>query len=589
MAQQRVQRRLAAILAADVVGYSRLMATDETGTLAALKALRRELIDPRIAEHGGRIVKLMGDGALVEFASVVDAVECAVAIQHGVALRNADTPEERRIVFRIGINLGDIIIDGDDIYGDGVNLAARLESLAEPGGICISSSVREQVRDKVPISFADLGERSVKNIEQPIHVFCVVLDGPPAAPEPETTADGPGVPDKPSIAVLPFANMSGDPEQEFFADGIAEDIITGLSRLRWLFVIARNSSFSYKGRNVDIRQVGRELGVRYVLEGSVRKGGDRIRITGQLIEAETGNHLWAERYDRALDDLFAVQDEITDSVIGCLQPELYAAEHERLKRKPPRSLDAWESFVRGMFLYSQHSDESTRGALELLGRAIELDAGYAQALGLRAVCRMWRAFQGWEDISTAVVTATDLANRAVACDPHEPWAHLAQGFVAIGERRNLDGIVAFSRAVGACPNFAYAHGLIGAAYALSGRPDEAMAYIDRGLRLSPRDIFGEEYQLYYAFAHFQAGRYAEAAAAAQLAVQQRPGHPNLYIMAAAACGLAGETERARSLVAQIRQLVPDISATAIAEDFIYERPEDRQRLAAGLRAGGLAE
>src|SRR5919109_1179920 len=403
MGEERAQRRLAAILAADVVGYARLIGADEEGTLAALKSLRRELIDSKVEQHHGRVVKTMGDGALIEFASVVDAVRCAVDVQRGAAERNAGVRPDKRIEFRIGINVGDVVIDGDDILGDGVNIAARLEGLAEPGGILVSRAVRDQVRDRVELAFEDLGERELKNIARLVRVYRIQAPTELMA-EVARSAALP-LPDKPSIAVLPFTNMSGDAEHEYFADGIAEDIITGLSRLRWLFVIARNSSFTYKDRHVDVRQVGRELGVRYILEGSVRKGGNRIRITGQLIEAETGAHLWAERYDRALDDVFAIQDEITDSVIGCIQPHVYAAEHERLKRKPPQRLDAWESVVQGMFLYSQHSDASTKEALTMLDRAVELDPSYAQAHGLRAVCLAWRAFQGWENRETAFTRA----------------------------------------------------------------------------------------------------------------------------------------------------------------------------------------
>ncbi len=585
MAENRVQRRLAAILAADVVGYSRLIGADEEGTLAALKAHRRELTDPAVERHNGRVVKTTGDGALIEFASVVDAVRCAIDIQSGMAARNGEIAPDRRIEFRIGINVGDIVIDGDDILGDGVNIAARVEGLAEPGGVLVSRAVRDQVRDRLELAFEDMGERELKNIARPVRVYRLQLAEPKATP---VRSNHLPLPDKPSIAILPFANMSGDPEHEFIADGIAEDIITGLSRLKWLFVIARNSSFTYKGRNVDLRQVGRELGVRYVLEGSVRRGGNRIRITGQLIEAETASHLWAERYDRAVDDVFAIQDEITDSVIGCIQPELYAAEHDRVKRKPPKNLDAWENFVHGMFLYSQHSDAGTKEALGMLDRAIELDRTYAQAHGLRAVCLAWRTAQGWEDREAAWAKATECASRAIMCDPHEPWGHLAHGFVASVQRRNADAVSAFSRAIEASPNFAYAHGLLGSAHALGGRPDEGVACIDRGLRLSPRDIFGEEFQLYYAFAHFQAGRYAEAASAAERAILQRPGHPVLYIMAAASYGLGGDAGKAKALVAKLINLVPTITADEIEETFPYCQAEDRRRLAQGLRAGGLA-
>jgi TolB-like protein len=580
-----IGRRLSAILAADIAGYSRLMGQDEAATVRELKGHQAAIL-PLVGRHGGRIIDTAGDGILAEFASVIGATACAVEIQRVMAARNEEVPEPRRMLFRIGINLGDVIHDETRIYGDGINVAARLEGLAEPGGVLVSQAVHDQVRDRLDLAFEDLGERELKNIARPVRVYRL---RPPAeskgAPAPGAALP---LPDKPSIAVLPFSNMSGDPEQEHFADGIAEDILTGLARLRWLFVIARNSSFTYKGRHVDVRQVGRELGVRYVLEGSVRKGGNRIRITGQLIEAETGAHLWAERYDRALDDVFAIQDEITESVVGCIQPEVYAAEHARLKRKPPQRLDVWESFVRGMFLYSQHSDMGTREALTVLARAVTLDPGYAQAHGLHAVCLVWRALQGWEDRETAFTQAAEGADRAVACDPGELWAHLAHGFIAIAKRRSAEAVGAFGRAIEASPNFAYAHGLQGAAHALGGRPDHAMECIDRGVRLSPRDIFGDEYQLYYAFAHFQAGRYAQAAAAAHLAIQQRPGHPVPHIMAAASHGLAGEIDRASSAITQLTTLVPGVSAADLEANFVYCRQEDRSRLARGLRAGGLA-
>jgi adenylate cyclase len=579
-----IKRWLAAILAADIAGYSRLMGQDEAATVSDLKG-HQAVILPLVARHGGRIMDTAGDGILAVFRSVIGAIQCAVEIQTVMAARNQDVPENRRMLFRIGINLGDVIHDEARIYGDGINVAARLEALAAPGGVLVSQAVHDQVRDRLDLVFEDLGERELKNIARPVRVYRL------RAPAESKAAHAPGIalqlPDKPSIAVLPFANMSGDPEQEYFADGIVEDILTGLSRLRWLFVIARNSSFSYKGRNVDVRQVGRELGVRYVLEGSVRQGGSRVRITGQLIEAETGNHIWAERYDRALDDVFAIQDEITESVIGCIQPEVYSAEHDRLKRKPPQNLDAWESFVRGMFLYSQHSDASTKEAINMLDRAIQLDPCYAQALGLRAVCLVWRAFQGWENRSTAFAEGAKGADRAVACDPEEPWAYVAHGFIAVGNLRNSEAVAALNRAIDVSPNFAYAHGLLGAAHALGGRPDQAIACIDHGVRLSPRDIFGDEYALYYAFANFQAGRYDVAAAAALRAIQLRPEHPTLYIMAAASFVLAGETGKAKSALTQLTNRVPNLSAADIEENFLFCRQEDRSRVAKGLRAAGL--
>ena len=387
MAEERVERRLAAILCADVVGYSRLMGADEEGTLAVLKSHRRELIDPLINQHHGRIVKTTGDGMLIEFASVVDAVRCAVVMQQGMEDRNANLRKPSGSAFASASIVGDVIVDEGDIFGDGVNVAARLEALAEPGEICVSASVREQVGEKLPIGFADLGEHGVKNITRPVHVYRVEKrseaqhrphDDAPTAPL--------ALPDRPSIAVLPFANMSGDAEQEYFVDGMVEDIITGLSRIKWLFVIARNSSFAYKGESPDIRQVGRELGVRYVLEGSVRRAAGRVRITGQLVEAETGRHIWAERYDRALDDVFALQDEITLSVIGAIEPTLRQAEIERVRRKRPEHLDAYDLVLRAMPLALTAMPEGASQALPLLERALALEPDYALAHGYAAWC-----------------------------------------------------------------------------------------------------------------------------------------------------------------------------------------------------------
>jgi adenylate cyclase len=351
MAGERVERRLAAILAVDVAGYSRLMGADEEGTLAIMLAVRRELGDPKIREHRGRIVKTTGDGLLVEFASVVDAVRCAVEVQREMLARNIDVPAERRLEFRMGINVGDIIIEDEDIFGDGVNIAARLEALAEPGGICLSAAAHEQVRDRLDIAFDDMGDQQVKNITRPVRVYSVGSRS--SGPQDETQVVLPSstalrLTEKPSIAVLPFQNMSGDAEQEYFVDGIVEDIITGLSRIKWLYVIARNSTFVYKGRAVDVKQAGRELGVRYVLEGSLRKAGNRVRVTAQLIEAETGSHVWAERYDRPIGDIFDLQDELTLNVIGAIEPSLRQAEIERAKRKRPENLDAYDLYLRAL-------------------------------------------------------------------------------------------------------------------------------------------------------------------------------------------------------------------------------------------------
>ncbi len=390
MPPERVERKLAAVLAADVAGYSRLMGADEEGTLARLKAHRAEVIDPKIAEHRGRVVKTTGDGILIEFSSVVDAVRCATEVQRAMAERNAEIPDVKRIEFRVGINLGDIIIDGSDIHGDGVNIAARLEGIANPGTTYISDSSYQQVRDKLAIDFEDMGEHQLKNIARPVRVYRVQLGGTPANESPTLA-----LPDKPSIAVLPFQNMSGDPEQEYFADGIVEEIITALSRMRWLFVIARNSSFVYKAKAIDVKQVGRELGVRYVLEGSVRKAANRVRITGQLVDTTKGAHLWADRFDGGLDDIFDLQDQVTASVVGAIAPTLEKAEIERAKRKPTESLDAYDYYLRGMANVHLWTKEANSEALRLFYKAIELDPDFASAYGMAAWCYAWRKWNGW--------------------------------------------------------------------------------------------------------------------------------------------------------------------------------------------------
>jgi len=396
LSAERVERRLAAILAADVAGYSRLMGQDEAGTLARLKAVRRQLIDPQVAEHKGRIVKTTGDGILIEFPSVVEAVACAVAVQQGMARRNAAVRQDQRIEFRVGINSGDVIVEDGDIHGDGVNVAARLEGLAEAGGICVSAMVHDQVQGRLDCGFEDLGEQSLKNIARPVRVYKV---GPPApslgrlgrhaGETPAVQQAALALPDKPSIAVLPFQNMSGDPEQEYFADGMVEEIITALSRIRWLFVIARNSSFIYKGQAIDIKRVGQDLGVRYVLEGSVRRGGDRVRVTAQLIDAISGAHVWAERYDRDLSDIFAVQDEITANVAGIIEPALAEAEQQRVLRKPPESLDAWEAYQRGLWHFNKYAPAENQIALVFFRQAIGLDPNFAPGHYGYALALQW--------------------------------------------------------------------------------------------------------------------------------------------------------------------------------------------------------
>jgi TolB-like protein len=418
LGKERVERRLTAILAADVAAYSRLMGPDEEGTLSQLKAHRRSLVNPRIAAHHGRIVKTTGDGMLIEFASVVDALQCAVEIQRGMAKRNADLPSEKRIEFRVGIHQDDIIIDGDDIFGDGVNVAARLEGLAERGGICVSGRVQEDARGKFDAIFEDTGEQGLKNIPWPVRVYRVRPRGSAASPRPALP-----LPDKPSFAVLPFQNMSGDPEQEYFADGIVEEIITALSRFHHLFVIARNSTFTYKGHAVDVKQVGRELGVRYVLEGSVRKAANRTRIAAQLIEATTGVHLWADRFEGTLEDIFELQDRVTANVVGALVPRLEQAEIERVKRKPTESLDAYDCFMRGLASAQWQTNERNSEALRLFLKAIELDPDFASAYGMAAWWYVWRKSNRWmTDRVHELAEGARLAQRATELGPGDAVA-----------------------------------------------------------------------------------------------------------------------------------------------------------------------
>ena len=481
MGAARVERRLAAILAADVVGYSRLIRIDEEGTLDQLRALRAGLIDPTIAEHRGRIVKTTGDGLLVEFASVVDGLRCASEWQRGMAERNAGAPADR-IEFRIGINVGDIAVEDGDIFGDGVNVAARLEGLAEPGGICVSARVQEDAAGRLDLSFDDMGEQALKNIAAAGARLSGTRPGAaPAASKSTPAAPALALPDKPSIAVLPFKNMSGDAEQEFFADGIAEDMITALSRYPSLFVIARNSSFSFKSRAVDVKQVGRELGVRYVLEGGLRKAGNRVRITAQLAETETGNHVWAERYDRDLADIFAVQDEITQAVTAAIAPAVADAERQLAARKVPASLDAWGAYQRGLWHLGKASSEDDERAKTFFQRAVDLDPMFAGGyIGLAAVLARAKGTQSEEEA---------MARRAVTLDGGDAEAH-ARLALALNARGDHQGALAQAEeALALCPNLAAAHGARGVILAYAGRPADGLAALETCIRLDPRAPF----------------------------------------------------------------------------------------------------
>ena len=576
MAEARVERRLAAILAADVAGYSRLMGVDEEGTLAALKAHRRDLIDPKIAEHHGRMVKTTGDGALVEFASAVDAVRCAMEIQRAMAERNANVPEDSRIEIRIGVNVGDIIIDEGDIYGDGVNIAARVETLASPGAICISDNAYQQIKGKLILDVSDMGEHQLKNIMQRVRVYGVRLDGAPAAP---TLA----LPEKPSIAVLPFINMSGDPEQEYFSDGMSEDIITALSKVKWFFVIARNSSFTYKGKTLDVKQVGRELGVRYVLEGSVRKAGNRVRITAQLINAISGAHVWAERYDRELADIFAVQDEITERVVAAIQPQLYAAEGIRAKRKTPESLDAWECVVRALSLMNTRAESDVDAARELLNKAIMIDPTYAQAHALFSFVTTLQVHLGWKRPSENLPLAFDSAQRAIALDSESDWGHVALGYMLLWSGHAADGFAEYEKALAHNPNFAIAHYLTALALCYLGRSEDALAHAEQAERLSPRDLLSRGnagvFNNVRATACFVAGRYRDGISFSQKALAENPRLIPAYRILVINHALAGSVDEARAVLQRLKIIQPDFSLKWVEEVGLspWTREEDRKR------------
>jgi len=586
MAEDRVDRRLAAIFAADIAGYSRLMGTDEEGTLRQLKAHRRELVDPKITEHRGRIVKTTGDGMLVEFVSVVDAVRCAVDIQRGMFERNNDVPTEKRIQFRVGINVGDIIIDGDDIYGDGVNVAARLETLADPGGIMVSRVVYDQVQDKLGFEFDDMGEQAVKNIARPIGVHRVHLtEQLPRSVAPAGKMER-AASERPSIAVLPFANMSGDPEQEYFADGISEDVITGLSKLRWFFVIARNSSFAYKGKAVDVKRTARELGVRYVLEGSVRKGGNRVRIVTQPIDAATGNHFWADRYDGDLTDVFALQDEITKKVVAAIEPRLLEAEGLRSQSRSSGDLGAWDMVMQANSLFWRLTKTEGEAAIAILKKTVELYPEYAPAHSMLAFAMLVSRLFGWTLVAPPVKEAALLAKRAAELDDSDPWAHLALGYVAYMMRRSDDAKQEYQRAIDLNPNFAAAYGYLGWALALAGRTDEAIAFLEQAIRMSPQDPQNAIFNNALAVAHYLAGRYTEAVSFARKAVQQRDGITSGHRILVASLAKADQRDEAGAALQRLRELQPNVSIAWCEENIPYPL-EQMPKFLDGLRKAGL--
>jgi TolB-like protein len=549
-----MERKLATILAADVAGYSRMVANDEEGTLRTL-ALYRKTISGLIAEHAGRIFGTAGDSVIAEFASPVQSVRAAVAIQRALHRHNVDLPQAQRMEFRLGINLGDVVSEDDDLLGDGVNVAARLQQIAEPTAICISSAIYEQIRGKLNFPMVDLGEVPLKNIPRPVRVYSVdwTLDIPIA----KSVLDGEySLPDRASIAVLPFNNMSGDPEQEYFADGITEDIITALSQYRWFFVIARNSTFTYKGRAVDIKRVARELGVRYVLEGSVRKAGARVRVTSQLIDAEIGTHLWAERYDRDYADVFSIQDEITESVVGAIEPEILVGEGKRAARKPIENLDAFDCCMRGVWHYNHFTAEETAKAVEWLRRSTSLDPKLARAhmyAGRVLGGRCWYGFS--QDLETDLAANGVEAELAVSLDDRDPYSHYALAFYCMMTRQHQRALTAAQQAIDLSPNFALGFFALGFSRIYMGRFEEALEPLLRCIRLSPHDPMGFLFLSMLALAYYHLGRYEESIQTAERALRGRRIYVSLRTFAAA-LGQLGQLEKGKEILEEMKRIEP---------------------------------
>ena len=583
MEAHTVERKLAAILAADVEGYSRLMGRDEVGTLRTLTAYR-VIIDRLIASHRGRIFNTAGDSLVADFASAVDAVQCAVALQDAISKENADRPAGEQMRFRIGVHVGDIMVQGDNLFGDAVNIAARLEALAEPGGICVSGVVRDHIGTKLPLSFADLGDQKVKNIAQPIKAYRI---GSETSPNDTTGPATPlPLPDKPSIAVMPFANMSGDPEQDYFADGMVEEIITALSRIRWLFVIARNSTFTYKGQAIDVKQVGRELGVRYLLEGSVRKAGQRIRITGQLIDAQTGAHLWADRFDGSLEDIFELQDKVAISVAGVIEPALQVAETARSSGRPTNNLTAYDLYLRA-YAIGLSSARQIPDALHLLEQAIERDPCYGPALAWATICVTRLCLDDRsEDLEADRRKGTDFARRALQVAGDEPgiFANAAVALAYFGEE--IGAMIALvDRALALNPSFARGWYLSSTLRLWAGQPDIAIEHAEASLRLSPRARTGMASTV-IGGANFFSRRFRDAVPKLLLAIQEDPSLPNPYRYLAACYAHMGRLDEAREVVKRLRTVSPVV----VTIPGYLRNAEHRELFVSGLRlAAGEVE
>ena len=590
MSSEHIERRLAAILAADVAGSCRLIGIDEEGTLAQLKALRKTLFDPKIAQHHGRIVKNTGDGALVEFASVVDAVRCADEVQRGVAEQNTDVPQDKRIEFRIGIHVGDIIIADDDIFGDGVNIAVRLEGIAEPGGICISDDAHRQVRGKVESTLEDMGAQTLKNIAEPMRAWRVRI-GPSSSPATKTpieTAQPLALPDKPSIAVLPFENMSGDPEQEYFADGMVEEIITALSRFKSLFVVARNSSFTFKGRAVDIKEVGRRLGVRYVLEGSVRKASGKVRITGQLIDAVTGAHLWADRFERDLTDVFALQDEVTVAVVSAIQPKMLQTEIELATRRRPENLTAYDFYLRATQQYYLMTREGVAEAIRLAHRALELDPRFGSVAALAGHCHAQNVTLGYaKDPQFDRKEAVRLAHLALSIDDSDPDTLARAAVISAWMVGDSEAEIEMAdRAVALNPNSSLAWNCRGWVYNTAGLPEEAIRSFERAVRISPVDPRLWSTLLGIGVALIELRRFDEAIVAGKKAQRQNPSYSVVYRCLASAFAHLGRDAEAHDAAARLLEIDPAFTVSA----FNARAGQSNVKLfIEGLRKAGLPE
>jgi adenylate cyclase len=592
MTEERVNRKLAAILAADVVGYSRLMGANEAGTLAALKHHRQAIFDPAVAAHNGRIVKLIGDGTICEFGSVVDAVHCALSIQRANGTLPDDAMHEPKIVLRIGINLGDVIIEGDDIYGDGVNIAARLEPLAEPGGICVSSIVNESVGNRIDVQFHDSGDITVKNIDRPIRVWkwhpgSTPDFGKPAAGDTDAAPTAPNLATA-SIAVLPFTNMSGDPEQEYFSDGITEDIITDLSKIAGLTVIARNSSFTYKGRSVDVRAVGRELGVRSVLEGSIRRAGNRVRITAQLIDATSGGHLWADRYDRDLTDIFEVQDDVTRRIVGALKVTLGPSEKEEISDIGTSSIEAYDCSLRGRELllgYPKNSGTFEQAKASFL-KAIELDPNYAPPYAGLGFAYMFDYQNRWsDDPDASLPLAKRYAEQAIEKNPKEPIARAVAAVAATfnGDLERAQSQISIALTLN--PNLAMAYNIAGSIRMYAGQPLEAIPLMERAMRLDPAS--NSQYLHFLGLANLLAGKYETAVALFKQRIALVPGTDFSRSALASALGHLGEVDEARRVWGELMQINPKYSFAEHLSRLPFKRKEDAQRLADGIEKAGL--